>query len=209
MKRFTGVRILTQSMTDKDIGVYIGNGLSKEAFPYIQNKYSLFFSGAEDYLLSMALGMAMCTDKRVFVFCNDYYFIRNFVEFMQIGVSRCRNIFIVMFTHGKYPYVTNAPNIFDSVSSQHGTLFNMGFLVHDYKNYFKKSKNPIKEIRQIWDRARGPLAVLMKTERGIKEMPDIPFSDKEAIRKTREFIMDKSVTAHNYVPPITLDDFIG
>lgn len=209
MKRFTGVRILTQSMTDADIGIYIGKGLCSEAHPYIQNEYCLFFPDTEDYLLSLALGIAMCTDKRVFIFCNDYYFIRNFVEFMQIGVSKCRNIFIVMFTSGKYSSVTNAPHIFDSVSSRHGVLFNMGFLVHNYKNYFKKSKNPVKEIRQIWNRARGPLAVLMEIDKGSKEMPDVVFSNKNTIRKTREFIMDKSIIAHNYVPPVSLDSFIG
>ena len=206
MKRFTGVRILTQALTPSDVGIFIGRGICEEAAPYLGEGSYLFFSDEEDYLLSLALGMVVCTDKRVFVFCDDEYFIRNMSELMQMGVSRVRNLFVVLFTLGEYQSVTHTPNIFGSVNSPHGVLYSMGFVVHDYKRQFKSSKNPIKFVRDTWDRVKGPIAIIMNTERGTKQMRSIRFSNEVDILRTQLFILDESIVAHNFIAPITLED---
>jgi hypothetical protein len=206
MKRFTGVRILTQALSESDLAIFIGKGICREAQPYVPHKFNLFMSDDTNYLISFALGIAMCTDKRVFVFCEDQYFIKNMSEFMQAGVSRCKNFFVVMFVNGVYTSVPATPTIFDSVSSQHGTLYNMGFLVHDYKQHFKNSRNPVKEIRAIWERMRGPLAVLLPTEKGNKNLPDISFSDKKSLADTKKFIMDRRIESKIFIPPMSLGE---
>lgn len=201
MKRFTGVRVLTQALMDSDIGVFIGEELGKEACPYIGEGSYLFFSDETEYLLSFVSGMAMCTDKRVFVFCEDQYIVRNLSELMQMAVTKCRNLFLVLFIKGEYSSVPHTPLVFDSVNSKHGVFYNLGFIVHDYKLHFKNSKNPISVIRDIWERTRGPVVVLLETGKGSKPMSDIVLSGSKDLEKTKEFIMDESIKAHIFVPP--------
>jgi hypothetical protein len=205
MKRFTGVRVLTQALLDCDVGIFIGDGVCREAAPYLGGGSYLFFPDTEDFILSVAVGMAIGTDKRVFVFCEDNYILRNMTEVLQAGIAKARNFFLVMFSSGEYPEVPNTPNILASANSQHGMFYEMGFIVHNYTNQFKSSKNPINFIRETWDRVRGPIAVLMKTTKGTKSFPDINFSGPAEINKTREFILDESIIGHNFVPPISLD----
>lgn len=208
MKRFTGVRILTQSMLDCDVGIFVGEGICREAAPYLGEGSYMFFPDSEDNIISMVLGMAIGTDKRVFLFCEDNYMIRNISELMQVGIAKPRNLFLVLFTSGEYPGVPDTPNIFASANSRHGTLYELGFLVHDYKNQFKFSRNPITFVKQTWDRVRGPLAVIMVTSKGTKEFPEIKFSGRREILNTRKFILDESIIGHNYIPPINLQEAV-
>lgn len=204
MKRYTGIRVLSQALMDCDLGIYIGEGISGEAYKYRQHENNLYFNDDEEGLISFALGLAMGTDKRVFVFCEDQYFIQNMSEFMQAGVSGCTNLIIVLVINGAYTSVPATPLIFDEVNSQHGILYNMNLLVHDYSKFFKRYRNPIKYIREFWDRAKGPLVVLLNVEGTKKDIPEVKLSD--SFYATKTFIRDVSIKAHNYVPPFSVED---
>lgn len=206
MKRYTGVRVLAQALFDSDVGIFVGKGICNEAHPYRQHESNLYLPDTKEGLLSFALGMAMCTDKRIFIFCEDHYAIRNMSELMHIGVSRCKNIFVVLFVGAGYPEVANTPTVFESVNNQHGILYNMSLLTHDYSNFFKESRNPINTIRHYWERSKGPLGAMLKITKGSKQMSDIEFSVKEDLERTKEFILDESIVAHNFVAPISLDE---
>ena len=206
MKRFTGVRILTQALLDVDLAVYIGDDVCKEAFPYTKNTKSLFFSDKQDYVISMALGISMCTDKRVFVFCEDQYLSRNLSELVNVGVSQCRNFYIILFINERYTVIDHTPIAFNSINSRVGVFYNLGLLVHNYDRYFKNIKSPLNDIRAIWSRAKGPLIALLKTEKGVKKLPEIKFSSKEDLLNIQKFLSDKTMKGHNFVPPISLED---
>lgn len=204
MKRFTAVRILTQALNDSDVAIYIGRDICKEAAPYIEGPNTVFFDDGVDYLISFALGLTMATDKKVFIFCEDQYFIRNMSELMQAGVSKCKNLFFILFVNGRYTSVDSAPLIFDSVNSRHGILYNMGFLVHDYTKHFKNTRNPIKDIREFWRRARGPVTILLHTDKGTKDIKDVELTG--SLCEVSEFIQDESIKSSSYVPPFSLED---
>jgi len=206
MRRYTGVRILTQAILDCDLAVYIGKDVCKEAYRYRQHDSNLYFSDEEEGLISFALGMAIGTDKRIFIFCEDQYFIRNMSEFMQAGVSKCKNFVVVLLVSGSYTNVPNTPLIFDEVNSQHGILYNMGFMVHNYSNFFKQYRNPIKHIREFWARIRGPLAILLFTDNRKKDFQDIELS-KDMIA-TKEFIRNKDISGYSYVPPFSIEGLV-
>jgi hypothetical protein len=206
MKRYTGVRVLTQSLLDVDLAIYIGEGICKEAFPYANKGRSLFFSDEQDYLISIALGIAMCTDKRVFVFCEDQYIIRNLSECINAGVSACKNFFILLFFSNRYTVVDNTPTAFSSVNSQIGLFYNLGFLVHNHSIHFKNSNNPLRVTRAIYKKIKGPMIVFLSTEKGIKKLPEIKFSSKEDLINVQNFIQDEEIRGYNFVPPISLED---
>ena len=202
MKRFTAVRVLAQALLDCDVAIFIGEGICKEAAPYVTAGAHLMIPDTEDYLISFALGMALGTDKRVFVFCDDNYILRNISELMQAGITKTRNFFIMIFTSGEYPSVPHTPNIFASANSKHGMLYELGFVVHDYTNQFRLHKNPLSIIKQILDRTRGPLSVIIKTDCGTKKMPEVRFSGPNDILDVQKFILNKSIVGHNFVPPM-------
>lgn len=206
MKRFTGVRVLTQALLECDVAVFIGEDICKEAFPYVNKSSSLFFSDEQDYLISMALGMAMCTSKRVFVFCEDQYIVRNFSEVINAGVSSCKNFIIVLFLHGRYTVIDNAPIALSSSNCQAGVFFNMNFMLDNYTKYFEVYKNPLPKIKEAWDKISGPLVVFLEPEKGTKKLPEISFSSKEDLFEVQKFILDDTLQGHNFVPPISLED---
>lgn len=204
MKRYSVVRILTQSMVEGDVGVFTGDGVCKEAYAY--DRPGNFYMPGHNGALSLALGMAMCSKRRIFVFCDDSYFIRNMSEACQIAVSGCENLYLVILISGTYSEVGKHPTIFKSVKSSRSMLFDMGFVVHDYKRQFQNTRNPVKEIHATWSRVRGPLAALVEVEYSIKKgLKDVP-NQKTSINKIMEFINNKEIPYYGYVPPITFDD---
>lgn len=206
MRRYTAVRVLTQAMESSDLAIYIGENVCKEAYPYKQHENNLYFTDEIDGLISFALGIAMGTLKRVFVYCEDQYFIRNISEFIQVGVSKCKNFIMVLLVSGSYTSINGAPTIFDAVGSQHGVLFNCGTLVHDYTRFFKLHKNPVKHIREFWSRTRGPLSILLRVETSYKELPGISFSSANDMIRVGKFIQDENIKGHTYTPPFSLED---
>lgn len=204
MKRYTAVRVLTQSMVEGDVGIFVGNDICKEAFAY-DRPGNLYVTDC-DNALSMALGVALCSNRRVFVFCDDAYFIRNMSEACQLAVSGCENLYLVILASGIYSDVGKHPTIFRSIQSSRSMLFNMGFVVHDYKRQFKNMKNPVKEIRATWSRIRGPLAIVMDVEHSVKKSHNGFLEQKTSISRTIDFISNKEIPNYEYVPPITFEE---
>ena len=207
MKRYSAIRIFNKAMEEGDIGMFIGEAVCKEAFAY-DRPGNLYLSKHEN-LLSVGLGMAMCSKRKIFMFCDDEYFLRNISEAAHIAVSKCENVYLVVLISGVYTDVTKAPTIYDSIMSLHGILFNMGFIVHDYKRQFRNTRNPIREINLIWNRIRGPLAVLLEVDKGTKNLPADYLSEKKSLLRTKEFIVSNEALAHNYEPPISLEEAFG
>lgn len=205
MKRYSVVRILNGAMEKGDIGIFIGDDICKEAFasPREGNLYLPHDEG----IFSLGLGMAMNTLRRIFIFCDDAYFLRNMGEVLHIAASKCRNIYIVILVSGTYSGSAKHPTIFKSIHSPVGMLFNMGFMVHDYKRHFKNSRNPVKEIRAIWQKSRGPLAVIVEVENSTKMFPNNYPTEEKSLADITDFIQNKNMSAYSYTPPVSTEDF--
>jgi len=191
MKRFTAIRVLSKAIPDDGISIYIGDGVSKEGYKFSDSSRSLYFSDDTDNLLSMVLGIAMNTRRKVFVFCEDQYFIRDISDLMQIGVSKCKNLFCILLVSNRYIGVDYLPTIFGSVNSPHGILYNMGFLVHDYTKIFKFNRNPINKVREYWLRANGPVAIILNVDhKNNKKFDTVKLSNYSDINNLTEFISE-------------------
>jgi len=201
MKRYSAVRIFSAALEKGDVGVFVGKDICKEAFAY--DRPGNFYLSRHENMLSLGLGMAMCSDRRVFLFCDDAYFLRNMSEAAHIAISKCDNIYIVVMVNGIYTEVGNHPTIFNSLMSPHGFLFNLGFIVHDYKRHFKNMRNPTKEINAIWQKTRGPLVVLLEVDKGVKKLPEDFPAEKRSIDSIMAFIQNEEIPSYNYVPPVT------
>lgn len=190
MKRFSVMRILLNNcFKDNDVVMVVGNGLCKEAFKY-DRPGNMYITDAYDIAPSLGLGIAMTTDKRVFVVCEDHVFLKTFDSAANLAVSKCKNFFYILLNSGRYQYSGNQPTILNSITSIKGVLFNLGFLVHDYTNYFKEPHN-YKEVQKILASVQGPLVSLIEIEAGInKNVSDITLTKEQLRDRLYTFVND-------------------
>jgi hypothetical protein len=204
MKRQSVVKTYTQALNIGDVAVFIGESLCNEAQAYDRegNLYLSEYNNA----IGIGLGIAMCSDRRVFIFCNDSFFFRNLSDSIQVAVSKCKNIFIVLFISGTYSDIGKFPTLYNSINSVSGVLFNSGFMVHNYNRLFRNIKNPVKEIKAIFSTARGPLVIITEVDCPIqKQIENNSTLEAESIEKIRSFIINKDIPSFNFIPPISLD----
>lgn len=205
MKRYSVIRILNGAMEKGDVGIFVGDDVCSETFA--NHRDGNLYLPNDEGVFGLGLGMAMNTPKRVFIFCDDAYFLRNMGEVLHIAASKCRNIYVVVLVSGTYSGNAKHPTIFKSIHSPVGMLFNMGFMVHDYKRHFKNSRNPIKEIRAIWQKSKGPLAVIIEVENSTKVFPNNYPTEEKSISDIINFIQNKEILAYSYTPPISIEGF--
>ena len=198
MKRKTVIKTILSCLKDNDIVIFLGSGLSKEAYNYDRDG-NFYIQDNNSNGLSIALGIAMNTDKRVFVFCNDSDLLKNINHMINISVSSCKNIFIVILNSGKYQESGGQSTVFNSISAPKGVLFSMGFLVFDYTNYLK-NKSSLKELGQLIERGVGPISIFIKVTPGISTIieEDTMIDNNLLCNRIKTFIQDKSIGTSLY-----------
>ena len=200
MKRTIALKTLIASLKDGDMGLFIGDAICNEAKEY-DRPGNVYLSSKYDNLISLGLGLAMGTNRRIFMFCEDSYLLRNISEAAHLSVSKCKNVFLVLLISGVYSDFGTYPNIFDNFANPSGIFFNMGLLVHNYTKHFKISKNPVKVIRQTWCNIRGPLTILIRVDPVMSTNTQQNIDTSDSIFKLKEFI-NSSIPAYNYTPPV-------
>lgn len=170
MKRHTAIRVCLQALTKEDLAIVIGEDLCKEAKAY--DKGNTLYLEDIDYMISFSLGIAMSVSKKVFVICEEGYFIRNLSELMQAAASKLKNLYLILLCSGEYSVFNNAPTPFDSVNSKQAVFYNMGFLVHNYTKQFDLP-NTAKELSRIFGRVKPPMVGFIKLDVGTKKAADV------------------------------------
>jgi thiamine pyrophosphate-dependent acetolactate synthase large subunit-like protein len=70
MKRYSVIKNFTNLLKDNDIVIFSGKNMCKEAYQYDKPGY-FYIDDTFGLSVSFALGIAMSTDKRVFVFVGE------------------------------------------------------------------------------------------------------------------------------------------
>jgi len=185
-KRFTLVRFFLTLLEDNDVVIVAGKSLCEEVFRYDKDGY-FYIENSNGIAASLALGMAMNTDKRVFVLCTDYEFLKEVGASLQIAVSKCINIFYVLFDEGRYIDDGNSPTIFRELSSIEGLFFNFGFGVDMYSAYINKGGS-LDSLREILIKTKGPNLITMVPGVGSKKFEEIPYSEIEWKKRINDFV---------------------
>ena len=187
MKRFSIIREFILCLNENDIAVFSNELMNKEAYQYDRN--GNLYVNELGLALSLGLGIAIGTKKRVFVFCDDNDFMREMGTAAQISVSKCKNVIYVIFNNGCYQEAYGLPNIFREIYSPKGVLFNMGFRVHDYTHYFGNKVFKDEKMFTI-KRIDGPLAIIIKTDKGIKKIDSDVISGISLKNRITDFIVN-------------------
>jgi len=151
----TGIKDL---VSQDDIVFCIGKTLSKEAS--IFTEHTIFIDDNFVDFLSIITGLAMTTERRVLIIIEDQYMLKYFNTILQIAVSKCTNLFIITIVTSLYDVVIPQTNLFNTLRSIKGILFNSGILTHEYTKYFE-TKASVKQLKGIYDSTIGPVIGLV------------------------------------------------
>lgn len=205
MKSFGVIRTFSKAVEEGDLCVFIGDQLCKEANYY--DRYGNLYLTDCCNAISVGLGIALNTTRRVFIFCFDDYALANIHDLIQVSVSKIKNIYIIILCSGEYSSVGKYPTLLGSINSFHGMLFNIGFTVHDYSRYFDNQQGLHREFRDIWERIRGPMVVIVKIEHFIKKDLDETKDMLYYIDRTKSFLLDDGVPSFDYKNPMYGNEF--
>ena len=139
MKRYTVVKNLIGLLDDNDVMIFSGHELCKEAYQYDSDN-CFFMEDSVGMAIPFGLGMAMCTDKRVFVFLGEGELLRELGVLAQVGASKCSNLFIILLDNGCYQSSGGYPSVFDGVLSKKGLIYNSNTKVITFTKHFKDNQ---------------------------------------------------------------------
>jgi len=206
MKRHKVIKDFIACLKENDIAIFAGEDLSREAYPYDRegNFYVLDSPGIAP---ALALGIAMNTRKRVFIFAGDGECLMELGAFAQAAVSRCKNIFCVILDNDCYQAAGGSPTIFRSINSMTGVLFNLGFIFQNYTPHFK-GRVPIPHMSKKIGNLVGPVAILIEVEKGCKKnLEEVDISKINISKRMKEFIKNEELGTSLFVPPYPIDAF--
>jgi len=193
------IKEFLKRLDESDIAIFAGKLLCEEA--YVNDRVGNFYiPDTHGIVLSFSLGLAMCTDKRVFVFTTDSEFLRDVGSATQMAVSECKNLFYFIFSSGAYIESGKHPNIFKSMSHPQGVLFRMGFVSFVFDSYFRSSER-MSELKGVMDTMVGPVSVLLEV--GTKKGNNKPLDQDNLyfLNRFYKFIKDND-TAMFEPPPL-------
>jgi len=205
MKKNNFIKQFISFLNKDDIIIFAGKSICNESSNYTQLNI-LCVDDDCGYGMSIALGIAMGTKKRVYLICDDYYLLKDFGATIHLGLSKIVNLFIVVLVTGHYPTVENMPTIVESIPNIKSLLFSTGFVVHDYTKHFKTQVSA-KLAKGLVASARGPMSIFMWLDQA-KE--DLMFVDKfnysiiNQITKLKEVLKDESTAL--FTPPLVVVD---
>jgi hypothetical protein len=195
MDRKRALNYIDYIFDEEDMIVYIGEVVCSE----VTNKdreFVLFFDDKLDYF-SLVLGIAMTTNKRIVIVCEDYSILKYFKSVIHIAISQCTNIIILVLKTGEYTLTGGQPTTFDSIRSPKGVFFNIGFLTHDYTNHFK-NKSTLNNVITTLNRIKVPVLGIINIDNKRlfeDELPQQDFLDK--VLKLREYNATHISTEHS------------
>ena len=187
MKRQQVIKLFSSYLKNNDLVIFAGGNICKEA--YLNDREENFYIEDETGIgLSLALGIAINTDKRVFLFCDDYYFIKDLSAVLQASLSKCKNLFLVVLNSGEYQYSGHNSTIFRSIPAFKTVMFGAGFLVNDYTMHFSNVLSS-KGIINLLENLHGPVFIVIDIDIGEnKNIDKIDLTIEEKLERLTAFL---------------------
>ena len=193
MKRLKIIKLFSSYLKDNDLAIFAGSFICKEAYLY-DRPGNFYFEDETGIGLSLVLGIAMSTDKRVFVFCDDYYFIKDLGASLQLAISRCKNIILVVLVSGVYRDHGKNPTIFNSIPVYKTMMFGAGFITNDYTKHFSTVSSS-KGAKSLLKNLYGPIFISIHV--GLEEskgVGEINLTIEERLERLTTFLATKPIS---------------
>lgn len=195
MKRQTIIKLFSSYLSTNDLAIFAGNNICREAFLY-DREGNFYVEDETGIGISLALGIAMCTDKRVFIFCDDFYLLKELSASVHISLSRCKNIFLVVLVSGEYQYSGHNPTIFNEISAYKTMMFGAGFITNDYTKHFSNVQKS-KDVKKILHNLYGPIFISIHIDLGEnKKIGKINLTTEEKLERLTTFLSVEETSIH-------------
>lgn len=199
MKRLKIIKLFSSYLKDNDLAIFAGGDICREAYLYDRSG-NFYFEDEAGIGLSLALGIAMNTNKRVFIFCDDCYLIKNLGASMQLAVSRCKNIILVVLVSGIYRDHGKNPTIFNSISAYKTMMFGAGFLINDYTKHFSTVPSS-KGVQNLLKNLHGPIFISIHVGSEISEgVDEINLTIEERLKRLTTFLLTEPTSTPIALP---------
>jgi hypothetical protein len=175
---------------DTDVVFCIGPTLCKESSGFTES--TVFLDNNFVDFFSVVIGVAMSTNKRILVVVEDQYLLRYFNSMLQMAVSKCTNLFVIVVVTSLYEPSIRQVNLFNALRSVKGLLFNSGVLTHEYTNYFE-TKASIKQLKSIYYHTLGPVVGLVVASSNRVYNTNFDSIITRDLKSISEFIKNKEV----------------
>jgi len=154
MTRNKVLKQLALLLEEDNVIFYIGKYICRECV--FKTEGTLFIE--DEYMdgISLALGVAMGTEKKVIVVLEDKYLLQYLNSMTQVAISKCTNLFFLCLKTDRYCPTIQQNTVTNSLRAFSGILFNMGMLAHNYSKYFETITD-IKKLKNIYLSTIGPV----------------------------------------------------
>lgn len=193
MKRDLALKKLCECTKPADVVIFGSSSMASEAHEFYKPGH-FYIKDYHGLALSVALGIASGTDKRVFVFMGEGDVLRNFGVLNQIAASKQQNIFIIILNNGCYQSAGGFPNIFNNALSMNSLIFNIGCKIFNLTSDLEKKRYTI--VRHFFDRGQGPMVVIVRVEKGKEYNTEAQNNLDEFLT----FVRDSSIKSALYNP---------
>lgn len=109
------IRIMIEKLNKDDIALFTTGHISRNAFSCRDRDANLYMIGSMGLLSSVGLGMALNTDKRVFVFDGDGSLMMDLGTMAMIGARKPGNLFHILLDNGAYESTGGQPTMSGSI----------------------------------------------------------------------------------------------
>jgi thiamine pyrophosphate-dependent acetolactate synthase large subunit-like protein len=184
MKRSETIKIVLNCLNDKDIALFTTGMISREAFDIKDRKGNFYMIGSMGLISSVALGVALNTIKRVFIFDGDGSILMDMGTMATIGLQKPSNLVHIVFDNESYQSTGGQPSVsktaqLDKIAMDSGYVCSIEVTATERLKVI---------LRDIVDK-KGPFLVLLKVlERSMEEPKRVSFSPVQIRERFMRFL---------------------
>ena len=157
LTREQAIQTIVDYLTEEDIVISTTGKSSRELFEYREtlnqgHGNDFLTVGSMGHSSSIALGVALNTDKRVFCFDGDGALLMHMGAVALIGSKKPKNFYHVMFNNSAHESVGGLPTIMNMIEIE-DLVVSCGY----YKVYNARNHEELKEILPLFIKDNGPV----------------------------------------------------
>lgn len=182
MRRFDAIKVVMECLDEDDIAIFSTGMIGREAHHLGDRAANLYMVGSMGLASSLGLGIALNTEKRVFVFDGDGSVLMDMGTMAMIGFEKPGNLYHIVLDNASYQSTGGQPTISpetDLPSIAHAVGYAQVARVADAGELRARVKALKGTI--------GPVFLHMEVERaGLKNVSRVGLSPEGLARRTRE-----------------------
>ena len=158
MKRFEAIKAILAMLNEEDIALFTTGMISREAFHFKDRKANFYMIGSMGLVSSVALGIALNTEKKVVIFDGDGSVLMDMGTMAMIASEKPVNLIHIVLDNESYQSTGGQPTVSNTVQLSKIAM-DSGYAYSTKVDTEEKLKTVSKDIMT----QKGPSFILIKT----------------------------------------------